>query len=448
MRALVLGVVGALVGCGAPADKVWSLTVDERLDPSSCAGCHPEQHGSWLLSMHAHAADDPVFMAMNAYGQRQTNGEMGDFCVQCHAPVALAEGVTVDGTNLGTVDPALRGVTCTACHQINAVKDDHNNATSWSPLEFFRGALDRPMESPAHPHLYSPLHDRNDAQSSDLCGSCHDVVTPSGVRLERTYAEWQDSIYSQPGEGLQQSCGACHMPGRDGQAAAVEGAPARRIHDHAMPGVDIDLTDDFLADVQRGLVQDALDSTIWLQLDVFDYGAGMGVQVALDNVAAGHHFPSGAAHDRRAWVEVVARDTAGAVIWSSGQVASDQSLREAMALDPELWWLGDRALTADGEDAHMFWEVAELQSQGLPPPSRHPVDHPRYQEPHQVRTFDMGSVAAASVEAAIHIRPIGREVLDILVASGDLDPAVRDRMPTFTLAGSVVTWTAEEEPER
>ena len=437
-----------VAACGSTPEKGVPLTAAERLDPAACAGCHPDHHARWSLSMHAHAAEDPVFLAMNAYGQRQTGGELGDFCVQCHAPVALAQGLTTDGTNLPDLDPALGGITCAACHQIDAVLDDHNNATAWSPSAFFRGGLDAPQDTSAHGHRYSRLHDRREASSADLCGSCHDVVTPAGVHLERTYAEWQDSIYSQAGEGLQQTCGACHMPGSDGRAASIEGAPARRIHDHAMPGVDIDLTGDPVADLQRQLVQDSLDSTVFLQLEVFDYGTGVGVNVALDNIAAGHGFPSGAAHDRRAWVEVVARDAAGAVLWSTGSVGADQSLRSAMAEDAELWWLGDRALQADGTDAHMFWEVAQVQARALPAPSRHAVDDPRYEEAHQVRTFDMGPIVPATVEAAIHIRPIGLDVLDVLVDSGDLDPAVRDRMPTFTLGGSVVSWSAGESPER
>ena len=43
--------------------------------------------------MHAYAAEDPVFLAMNQRGQRETNGELGDFCVQCHAPVAVHVGL-------------------------------------------------------------------------------------------------------------------------------------------------------------------------------------------------------------------------------------------------------------------------------------------------------------------------------------------------------------------
>jgi len=439
---LALGVVG----CSDPV-KSTPLSRTERLDPASCASCHPSQYTEWAGSMHAYAAEDPVFIAMNARGQRETNGALGDFCVQCHAPVALAEGLTDDGTDLDSVEPSLRGVTCTACHQIDSVDGDHNNATTWIPDTFFRGSLDRPMPTPAHGHRDSTLHDRDALQSADMCGSCHDVITPAGIELERTWREWQSSQYSLSDARLQQTCGSCHMPGRDGRAAEVDGAPDRRIHSHAMPGVDIALTGFPDATNQRAMVQAALDSTVWLQLDVFDYGLGTGVTVSLDNVAAGHDFPSGSAHDRRAWVEVVARDATGTVLWSTGVVGEGVPLRDVMATDPELWWLGDRTATPDGNDAHMFWEVASIEEGGLAPPSRFRVDDPRYTEPHVTRTFDMGTVTPDTVEAAIHIRPVGLDVIDSLIDSGDLDPAIRDRIPTFTLDGSVTRWSATEATE-
>jgi hypothetical protein len=32
--------------------------------------------------------------------------------------------------------------------------------------------------------------------SSNVCGSCHDVMTPAGVFLERTFDEWQDTLFA------------------------------------------------------------------------------------------------------------------------------------------------------------------------------------------------------------------------------------------------------------
>jgi hypothetical protein len=74
------------------------------MDPETCRTCHQDQYSEWAASMHAHAAEDPVFIAMNRRGQEETAGALGDFCVRCHAPMAVREGRTVDGLNLDSLE--------------------------------------------------------------------------------------------------------------------------------------------------------------------------------------------------------------------------------------------------------------------------------------------------------------------------------------------------------
>src|SRR6266581_6039630 len=64
----------------------------EMLDPTTCQKCHADHYRDWSGSMHAYASDDPVFLAMNKRGQRETSGALGSFCVKCHAPMAVREG--------------------------------------------------------------------------------------------------------------------------------------------------------------------------------------------------------------------------------------------------------------------------------------------------------------------------------------------------------------------
>ncbi|HEY1909129.1 MAG TPA: multiheme c-type cytochrome, partial [Myxococcaceae bacterium] len=58
------------------------LTRAQLLDPAVCQSCHPDQYSEWAGSMHAYSTKDPVFRAMNARGQRETDGGLGSFCVQ------------------------------------------------------------------------------------------------------------------------------------------------------------------------------------------------------------------------------------------------------------------------------------------------------------------------------------------------------------------------------
>gem|GEM_PF-5333001 len=77
----LLAIVGC-VGCGGAGNPTPVLTRAELMDPAACQTCHPQQFGDWSQSMHAYAADDPVFQAMNQRGQRETNGALGDFCLK------------------------------------------------------------------------------------------------------------------------------------------------------------------------------------------------------------------------------------------------------------------------------------------------------------------------------------------------------------------------------
>ena len=104
------------------------LDKEELLDPAACKDCHPAHFEEWEGSMHAYAGGDPVFVAMNARGQRETNGELGSFCVQCHAPMALRLGLTEDGLNLDELPAYTRGVTCFFCHTAEAVEGEVRGA--------------------------------------------------------------------------------------------------------------------------------------------------------------------------------------------------------------------------------------------------------------------------------------------------------------------------------
>src|SRR5579871_5159599 len=102
------------------------MTREQLLDPATCQPCHAEHVTDWSGSMHAYASDDPIFLAMNARGQRETNGALGSFCVNCHAPLALRENATTDGTNLANVPSKLKGVNCYFCHTIDQVNGAHD----------------------------------------------------------------------------------------------------------------------------------------------------------------------------------------------------------------------------------------------------------------------------------------------------------------------------------
>jgi hypothetical protein len=394
--------------------------------------------------MHAYAADDPVFRAMNARGQRETSGALGNFCINCHAPMAVHELASTDGLNLDQLPAKLRGVTCFFCHTTQSVDGAHNNPLKLASDNVLAGSITDPFAQ-GRPHAagYSVLLDRNQAESAAMCGSCHDIVSPHAAPIERTFLEWQGSAFAQSSGA---TCGQCHMSQSttDRAVATVPGAPLRRTHSHTFAAVDVALTP--FPDMQRqhDEIQSFLDSTLQTALCVEPLGGTSLIHVILDNVAAGHAFPSGAAQDRRAWTEVIAYDSAGNVLYSSGVVPDGNT--PVLASDPDLWLLRDCMLDASKtSEVHMFWEAYAVEGNELPAQATFDSSDPAFYQTHKLRTFPAGAslpVVPDHVTLRVRLQPVGLEVVDDLIRSGDLDARFRSALPTFTVGGTL-QWTRQ-----
>ncbi len=434
MRRLASLLLSASTAVACTAER---LPPEAMRDPQACQSCHPVHYEQWAGSMHAYASADPIFRALNARGQRETNGALGDFCVRCHAPVALAEGLTTDGLNLDEVPAHLQGVGCWFCHSIDAVEGTHNAAVRLADDGVMRGGVPDPVETPAHESAYHPLHDRNRLESASVCGACHDVVTPKGVELERTFLEWKETLFAHEDPSERLTCSACHMRGAPGLAAEADGVFERRIHDHSMPAVDVALTPFPGIEEQRRLVQQELDASLVAQLCVSTSTSGdFEVRVLLENVGAGHRFPSGVTHDRRVWVEWIA-ERGGRVVASSGVVPDGVAM--AAVDDPSRWSLGGVGYDEAGERAEFHWAIAEKIDDTLPGQGARSPELPGWVQTHAIRSFTLPT-APDRVRMRVRLRPVGLDLLDTLIASGDLDPAVRARMPSFELAPTRLEW--------
>jgi nitrate/TMAO reductase-like tetraheme cytochrome c subunit len=453
VRRAVAFVALAVAACSDPEAQQTTLSREELLSPETCKGCHSRHYQEWSGSMHAYAAQDPVFSAMNRRGQEETGGVLGTFCVNCHAPMAVREGATSDGLNLDQLDASLRGITCYFCHNTVEVQGTHNAPLRLAGDTTLRGGIHDAKRNDAHGSKYSRLHDRERLESSDLCGSCHDIVLPSppapaAVHLERTFAEWKATVFNRPPSQGGLTCGGCHMTGREDVAADVAGVPLRRVHAHTWPGVDRAITQFPERDAQAAMVARELDQTLRFEICVRQLPGAASLHVTLENVAAGHHFPSGAAQDRRVWVEVSAH-AGEALLYQSGNVPAGEPV--AAQNDPSLWLLRDRALGVDGKAAHMFWQIAELEPNTLPGAVSFDPTDPDYFATHVSHRYPAGTdVIIGSpdrVTLRVHVEPIAREVLDDLVQSGHLSAADRDAVTRLELlpnrgqATTALEWT-------
>lgn len=452
LTALALAIVSACAD-DPPAPR----DLEALQDPETCAECHPDHYREWLGSMHAYAADDPVFVAMNARAQRETDGELGDFCVRCHAPAAVALGLTEDGLNLATIPQKHRGVTCWFCHQVDAFDlnaGDHNNPLVLAYDEFMRGDVVDPLEPAVHGVARSELLSRDSLASSKMCGSCHDIVSPAGAHIERTYAEWLASFYSdarpddpERPELYALTCNDCHMRRSTGPIAEFPGVRGDRDrHSHMFVGVDVAVTDFPDAELgpqlraeQRAAIDEVRKTSLCASLCVREDPGGAELTVWLHNEAAGHSWPSGATPDRRAWVELIATDGVGEPLFESGVVGEDQAVAELD--DPHLWLLRDRLFDAAGDETHMFWEAASYESELLGVPDV--FGAAGHEQTWVSRAYPLPAMPER-VTMRVLLRAIGREILVDLVDSGDLDPAVLDAFETFEVPPASLEWTPAE----
>jgi hypothetical protein len=376
-----------------------------------------------------------VFRAIVRRGQRELDGGLGGFCVTCHAPVAFREGATTDGLALDQVARGMQGVTCVACHQVEAVTADHDGAITLATDGVMRGGFDGAAPNPAHGSARSAFVDGAAAESSAMCGACHDVVTPAGVRVERTFAEWQASLFSRP-PPLGVGCATCHMMGRDGAAASGASMPARRVHDHTFPGIDQALGDWPDRALLRAKIARDLDPSVMAKLCTRPGGNGLAVDVTLDNLLAGHAWPSGVTHARRAWVELVARKD-GAIVYESGVFAPGED--PADSSDPDLWLMRQRLLDDAGAEVEMPWEAAQVDATLLGAAVTTDPQDPRYY--HAVtRTYALP--VADEVEMHLRVTAIGAGVFRELERTGDLAPGLATRVPIIDVAPAARTWHA------
>ncbi len=446
--AVVLVLVAA---CG---DDGPSRSVADLQDPETCKECHATHYDDWAMSMHAYASDDPVFVAMNKRGQRETNNSLGTFCVQCHAPMAVAlgdtNGLDFDPTKLPATE---RGITCYFCHNVASIADTHNNGLQIALDQTMRGGIKNPVTTTAHHAKFDPTMTVA-GNDSAMCGSCHDVVTPSNVHIERTFEEWKGTIFASDDDKRHLSCNSgCHMQPFDDVVADDPNANVpRRIggrHDHSFAALDQAMTtfpgQDKLVEKIHGILDPAA-VIISPRKGTADPLGGICVSpantftVRIDNIGAGHNFPSGAAQDRRMWLEVQAFDASNAVVFSSGVVPDDQDPPPVATANFAGMW--DSTFKADLTPAHFFWDVATEQPSTLRPAVTIDPNDPRFDHS---KTFEYGVAGTTAnidrIEVKLHLRAFPFATIDELIASGDLDPSFRAKIQTVDPAGAVSTWT-------
>ena len=328
--------------------------------PSSaeCAGCHAQEFHEWAGSLHAIADRDLVYEAtVEANVDIVHNPEQERFCEGCHAPAEMLAGRINRFVSIPPAEALTEGVSCIACH--TATDADPLAGNGAITLAYDRAEAERDAPQGAtlladpRAHLAAYAAPDTDAlmKSSDLCGACHTEIydhnmTPATTPqvVQSTFTEWKDSWYAQNNV----TCQDCHMaadPAAQVMALRKGKTDKPAKYSHRFIGTNHVLTDTGLGDaltvLRGGLLpgMDAASNTATLDeqarqtADFMRSAAGLELRgtsrdadglhldIAVQNLGAGHNLPTGVNDQKHIWLEVVVTDSTGAEVFRSGGAA-------------------------------------------------------------------------------------------------------------------------------
>jgi DNA-binding beta-propeller fold protein YncE len=276
--------IARVVARDLPAGPSWQLTSqtppDTQYDADWCGKCHQAEYAAWKQSAHAHSAQDTMVKYGMQVEQQLRGQQYSKQCAGCHDPVSLRAG---DGTMTSG-----RGITCLGCHDVTRL---------------IRAGGNSDMEATSHDwtqtHLERASASLEVLKSPEFCATCHQQFVPgTGINGIDTLGEWRSSPYA-----ASTTCVDCHMPD-DGSG----------VHDHSAPGGNVYVAQAFGETDFAATVGARLSKAIQLHADEgFD-----GVHVLVQNVGAGHAFPTGVTDVREPWIEVHALDANDQVLATWG----------------------------------------------------------------------------------------------------------------------------------
>lgn len=354
------------------------LSPKDLADPDYCADCHPSVAKRWESSAHRNSSlNNPFYLATLQLGQKHRDPDQMKFCGGCHDPQLILTG-RMDAHPTPQTPGADEGITCLACHAIEAIDSRVGNASyRIAPVEHYPGfGTDDPQERELGARLIRTKPEQHKAsmapthlRSADACLPCHKAHIPQALNDTRWLAGQNDyDPWFNSGAGgnsartffppapQQKRCQDCHMPRiASDDPAARDGTVA----DHAFPGANTALPtvlgDEAWAQRSIEFLQDVLTVDIGaVEVDgtrvltpsgtvAVPPDANATVDVVVRNVGSGHLFPGGIADMREVWLEATLAGDDGQTLLVSGWVDADGNV------DPDAHRWNTVLLTPEGE---------------------------------------------------------------------------------------------------
>jgi len=419
LRILLIGLL--LVGGIAAAGSISGAAENEQqlfVTADRCMACHNGLKAptgedvsigtDWRSSMMANSARDPYWQAAvrsEIADHPEAAAEIENKCSICHMPMAHFEAKTAGhsfdifpnlptaGGNTRTALLTADGVSCTACHQIddtNLGKDESftggfsidtglkmGERPIYGPYEVDEGRRTIMQSSSGFEPKQAPH-----GASSELCATCHTLYTHAldadgnvvaELPEQVPYLEWRHSDYSP-----EKSCQSCHLPlvDVDMSISSVLGQPRDHLSRHAFRGGNFfmprvfnryagqlnvtALPQELNASSQRTVEHLESSAAEIAVKNVKNSGESLRAEVQITNLA-GHKLPT-AYPSRRAWIHFTVRDGRGDIVFESGALSPDGSIRgndndtDGSRFEPHYEEIGDsgkvqiyEAIMADSE---------------------------------------------------------------------------------------------------
>jgi hypothetical protein len=341
-------------GLSTPAGEDISIGVGWRTSMMANSGRDPY----WISGVRRETIDHPMAVAA-----------IQDECTICHMPMMRYESKLIGSEGEAFVHfppghdtPADRlaqdGVSCSVCHQITGeglgtrqsfvggFKIDTTKAPGerheYGPFEIDKGHTTIMRSS----STFQPAEDKQVIRSSELCATCHTLLTKAldaqgrviGELPEQVpYQEWLHSKYKDT-----ISCQDCHMPKvqEDVPITSVFGGPRAGFSRHIFVGGNFfmqRLLNRYRHDLAITVPPEDLDSAAnrtiaHLQSDAARLAINgleirngrLEAEISVENLA-GHKLPT-AYPSRRVWLHVTVRDRQGKTLFESGALHPDGSI--------------------------------------------------------------------------------------------------------------------------
>ena len=364
-------------------DAAYSKTFGSHFETSDrCVACHngistPTGEDisigvNWRTSMMANSGRDPYWISgvrRETIDHPTAAGAIQDECTICHMPMMRYESKLIGregeafvhfppGHDTRADQLAEDGVSCSVCHQITGeglgtrasfvggFKIDTTKAPGerheYGPFEIDKGHATIMRSS----STFQPTEDKKVIGSSELCATCHTLLTKAlnaqgqviGELPEQVpYQEWLHSKYKDA-----TSCQDCHMPKvlEDVPITSVLGEPRPGFSQHTFVGGnffmqrllslhrnDLGVTappEDFASAASRTIahLQSEAARIAIKSLEIRD--GRVEAEISVENLA-GHKLPT-AYPSRRVWLHVTVRDRRGQAVFESGALHPDGSI--------------------------------------------------------------------------------------------------------------------------